>query len=256
MFTDEETLDLLKEYKNKMDSELTASIGIAEDNFQQENCRKDECSLGNLFTDAIAEQFKHSYLPPGKSECKLAAVTNGGNIRNGIPKGIVTFHSILSALPFGNNMGILTLSGQQLIDLFEQSARQYERGGFLQVSGIRVKYRDLKKEYDLPGPKVKYIKLHCNGNWTNVDRKKDYNIVINEYLVKGGDFYNITSKYWINYGAIDNELLKDYITRMKTVSPKIDDRIQFNDATIQINHIIITLIGSIFSIFISHLNSL
>lgn len=240
-----------------MDSTLTLPIGIAEDNFEQKNCRNEECTLGNLFTDALVEQFKHSYLPPGNSECKLAAVTNGGNIRTALSKGTITFHNILSAIPFGNSMGILTISGHYLIDLFEQSAKQYNRGGFLQVSGIKVKYRDLKKEYELEGPKVKYIKLHCNGSWTNINRKQDYNIVINEYLVKGGDFYNITSKYWINYGAIDNELLKDYITRIKVVSPKIDGRIQFNGATmIKTNNIIIILLGSIFSIFIFYLSSL
>lgn len=99
-------------------------------------CR--ETAIGNLCADAFRVI----------SGADLAVV-NGGGIRAGIPAGEVTQQDILQVFPFGNQLCVVTCTGQDILDLLEFACRNIEKepenadgpvgesGGFLQVSGIR-----------------------------------------------------------------------------------------------------------------------
>ena len=58
-------------------------------------CRRQECTLGNLITDAI-KKF-------GNAEISLI---NGGSIRNSMKKGNLTRAQIINILPWFNNIVI------------------------------------------------------------------------------------------------------------------------------------------------------
>ena len=66
------------------------------------------------------------------------AVLCGGGIRVDLEKGDVTYGDILRVNPFGNELCVIEVTGQQLLDALEWgvSAVPDQFGGFLQVSGL------------------------------------------------------------------------------------------------------------------------
>ena len=70
------------------------------------------------------------------------ALVNGGGIRGSIMKGKITVRNLLSVLPFGNNLVVVTLKGKEIKEMLELSAFKLDKcgvgnfGGFLQVSGM------------------------------------------------------------------------------------------------------------------------
>ena len=89
--------------------------------------RRTETNLGDLCADAVR-------MISGAD----AAVINGGNIRDNIPKGDITLNDLLTVFPFGNKIVVIEATGQQILDALEWGARVVpeENGGFLHVSGI------------------------------------------------------------------------------------------------------------------------
>ncbi len=66
------------------------------------------------------------------------AIVNGGGIRQSIGVGDVSRKMLMDLNPFGNEMCVLEVSGQQLIDVLEHGARKCPEslGSFFQVSGV------------------------------------------------------------------------------------------------------------------------
>ncbi len=66
------------------------------------------------------------------------AIANGGGVREEIEIGDVTRKMLMDMNPFGNDMCVLEVTGQQLIDVLEHGARKCPEplGGFFQVSGV------------------------------------------------------------------------------------------------------------------------
>jgi len=63
---------------------------------------------------------------------------NGGGIRASIAAGDVTYGDIISVHPYGNEMCLAEVTGQQLLDCLELGVRELpgESGGFQHVSGM------------------------------------------------------------------------------------------------------------------------
>ena len=89
--------------------------------------RRAETNLGDLCADAIRDQTGAE-----------VAIMNGGGIRVSMEKGDITYGDIISVHPFGNQLCILEVTGQQILDALEWGAKTVpdESGGFLQVSGM------------------------------------------------------------------------------------------------------------------------
>ena len=66
------------------------------------------------------------------------AIMNGGGIRADIDKGDITYGDIINVYPFGNEMSVVEVTGQQILDALEWGARGLpdEAGAFLQVAGM------------------------------------------------------------------------------------------------------------------------
>ena len=89
--------------------------------------RRAETNLGDLCADAILQQSGAD-----------AAVLGGGSIRISVPKGDITYRDILNVHPFGNQICVIEVTGQQILDGLEWGAAALpdEFGGFLQVAGM------------------------------------------------------------------------------------------------------------------------
>ena len=201
--------ELVNEIKVKYEAE-NAQVVIENNpielNGERSNVRVRETNLGNAVTDAI-----YAYGQTGFSNKTSLAVTNGGGLRATIAKDqLVTKGDIIAVLPFGNIISQITVTGQQIQDMFTKSlssALQTDKetgkflldengaplfeasGGFLQISGATVFYDPtlpVKERVLLIG-----ILNPETGEYDDLDLEKTYYLATNDFLAAGGDGYTM-----------------------------------------------------------------
>ena len=193
--------------------------------------RNSETALGNLITDGMLAKAK-SINPE-----TVIAVQNSGGIRAAIDAGPLTTGEILTTLPFGNTLALVTMNGSQLKDLFEISVglAPLENGGFLQVSGMKLEYDGSKAK----GQRVTKMTITKDGGVEEaIDPAKTYTVATNAFTAKGSDFltpfedaYN--SGRVQDLGLSDWETFRDYAISKKTIDYKIEGRILNVDPALQ-----------------------
>ena len=201
--------ELVNEIKVKYEAENAQVVienNLVELNGERSNVRVRETNLGNAVTDAI-----YAYGQTGFSNKTSLAVTNGGGLRATIAKDqLVTKGDIIAVLPFGNIISQITVTGQQIQDMFTKSlssALQTDKetgkflldengaplfeasGGFLQISGATVFYDPtlpVKERVLLIG-----ILNPETGEFDDLDLEKTYYLATNDFLAAGGDGYTM-----------------------------------------------------------------
>lgn len=201
--------ELVNEIKVKYEAENAQVVienNLVELNGERSNVRVRETNLGNAVTDAI-----YAYGQTGFSNKTSLAVTNGGGLRATIAKDQpVTKGDIIAVLPFGNIISQITVTGQQIQDMFTKSlssALQTDKetgkflldengaplfeasGGFLQISGATV-------FYDPTLPVKEHVLLIGilnpeTGEYDDLDLEKTYYLATNDFLAAGGDGYTM-----------------------------------------------------------------
>ena len=175
--------------------------------------RRAETNLGDVCADA--------YLANSGADI---AFVNGGGIRTNISAGDITLNDILKVHPFGNEMCVIEVTGQQVLDALEWGARAVpsENGGFLQVAGLTYEIHS-------------YIESSCTSDENNmftgvegerrvknvlvggepIDPEATYTLASHNYmLLEKGDGYSMFegAKILQNCVKLDNQVLIDYIT--------------------------------------------
>ena len=175
--------------------------------------RRAETNLGDVCADA--------YLANSGADI---AFVNGGGIRTNISAGDITLNDILKVHPFGNEMCVIEVTGQQVLDALEWGARAVpsENGGFLQVAGLTYEIHS-------------YIESSCTSDKNNmftgvegerrvknvlvggepIDPEATYTLASHNYmLLEKGDGYSMFegAKVLQNCVKLDNQVLIDYIT--------------------------------------------
>jgi len=154
---------------------------------------------------------------------------NGGTIRNSISVGSITIQDIISALPFGNMVGILKTNGSMIWKILEHSGSQHKMGGFLQVSGVRI-------EYDLSQPirrRLRKVRVRCGDcdipQYEDIDLSKTYEIVMTNYIAFGGDNYTMIDTNDFSTGSeTDYYVFANYVKSFSPIYTGIEDRILFS----------------------------
>lgn len=201
--------ELVAEIKAKYEAE-NAQVVIANNpvelNGDRSNVRVRETNLGNAVTDAL-----YAYGQTGFSNKTSLAVTNGGGLRATIAKDQpVTKGDIIAVLPFGNIISQITVTGQQIADMFAKSLSatlQADKetgapvldenglplleasGGFLHISGAQVFY-----DTTLPADQRVLLIGILNpetGQYEELDLAKTYYLATNDFLAAGGDGYTM-----------------------------------------------------------------
>ncbi|WP_338751886.1 5'-nucleotidase C-terminal domain-containing protein [Bacillus sp. FJAT-52991] len=185
--------------------------------------RKNETELGNLITDGMLAKAKE-YNPK-----VVMALQNGGGIRTSIDQGPITVGEVINVLPFGNTLTTMEVTGAELKEAFETSVKTYpiENGGFLHVSGAKVKY-DSSKPAGERVVSISYKK--SDGTYEEIQDAETYTVATNAFTAKGGDGYDVFKKVYeegrvTDLGLSDWENLRDHVTSLGTVDPKIEGRI-------------------------------
>ena len=150
-------------YKHVVDSMMSPVVGEVA---KYMAAHRPESELSNLLADILmwaAERY---------DEKPVFGVYNMGGIRAGLAKGKVTYGDVLDVAPFENKIAFLTLSGEKVLELFQQMALS---GGEAVSHGVQLV---ITKDHRLKSAKI---------NGEDVDPNASYRIVSIDYVIQGND---------------------------------------------------------------------
>ena len=154
-----------------------------------------ESNLGDLVTDALVWYAKN-HVEGLDAGLPVVAIQNGGNCDNFIYTGDITQTDLLRALPFSPmGIGVLYVTGEQLLETLEAAAQQKDCPGFAQVSGLTYTV-DQTADYDAGAAYGKFFEADSINRVaiTAVDGKAfdpaaTYALVCDNFLINGNDTY-------------------------------------------------------------------
>ncbi|MCT4589174.1 MAG: 5'-nucleotidase C-terminal domain-containing protein [Carboxylicivirga sp.] len=156
----------IKPYRDSLDAEMKRSIGIAK---QELGGGIPESLLSNFVADLLLEECQNQTDWAKPDIC----IINVKGLRIPIGKGDITVENIYQLMPFENELVYLTLSKQQVIDLFNFMASVGGDG----MSGA---------SFAIKNKEAQNIKV---GKQALQDR--DYIVATSDYLADGGDHFQI-----------------------------------------------------------------
>ncbi len=178
--------------------------------------RRSETNLGDLCADAYLDQAGDADI----------AFLNAGGIRVPLNKGDITLNDVLKVHPFGNNLSVIEVSGQQVLDALEWSVHAVpgEFGGFNQVAGLSFEYDPTIEtpcvqdsngflDHIEEGMERRVRSVLVGGE--ALDPAKTYKLVSTDYqLLDHGDGYTMYDGAPVLQQSVklDNQVLIDYIT--------------------------------------------
>jgi 5'-nucleotidase/UDP-sugar diphosphatase len=167
---DKNVMEIIGKYRDRLDKADEEVIGTATVDFDAENVRTRETTLGDLIADIMRQVSGAD-----------AAITNGGGIRSGVSKGIIRAKDVYSMLPFDTYIIAIRLTGRQIREVLEHGVSAVERaeGRFPQVSGLRFTYSASAP----PGARVKEVLI--GGEPLEPD--SEYVVAANDFMAAGGD---------------------------------------------------------------------
>lgn len=205
---------LMRPYVDKVDKMMSPVVGHTAKSM---SAYRPESPLSNLLAD-IAVWAGKMY-----DEKPVLGVYNIGGIRASISEGEVNYGNILEIAPFENKICFLTLSGENLLKLFEQIAAV---GGEGVSKGVELV---ISKD-----GKLKSAKLHGK----QIASDASYRIVTIDYLAEGNDkmeAFKLKTDVNAPEGAENNsrEIIIDYFKMMqkhgKAVDADIEGRIKVSE---------------------------
>ena len=181
---------VLKPFKEKGDASLGVLLGTSETEFMGLSIviRNGETNLGNLITKAYKEKMNADI-----------GLSNSGGIRASVAPGNVTYETVLTVLPFGNQLALAELNGAELKTFLEAILFMMKgTGGFPQLSGVEITANtELKK----------ITSFKVNGEELCLTKK--YRLALPEFTASGGDKYPKIA--FRKTGFVDADILKDFI---------------------------------------------
>lgn len=204
---DAEAAKFIAPYQHKVDSIMGPVVGsVAHDMTRH----RPESELSNLLSDILVwggRQF---------NEQPVFSVYNMGGIRADFAKGDINVGDVSEVAPFENKICFLTLTGEKVLELFQQIAH---RGGEGVSHAVRmVITRD---------GKLKGVTL----NGESVDPAKSYRIATLDYLAEGNDQL-VAFKSGTDVVAPKSKennvryIIMDYFREMKAQGKVVESRVE------------------------------
>ncbi|CAK0788397.1 unnamed protein product [Prorocentrum cordatum] len=137
-----------------------------------------ETNIGNFITDVMLKGMKADL-----------AVLNSGTLRADaiIEAGPIRMRDLVNILPMLDELCLLQLTGEQILQVLENSVSQYPRleGRFAQVSGVTFTF-DAKGS---PGSRVLRDTVKIGG--AALEHQRCYKLCTKDYLRQGKDGYDV-----------------------------------------------------------------
>ena len=171
---------------------LTLPVGVTVGVFDGDNdrVRKQPTSLGTLLARAMMERTGADL-----------AVMNSGGIRDSLPEGPVTYRDLLKVQPFGNTIGVVRLSGAELLTWLRAAAKMTPgAGAYPQTTGVQLRIEG-------------GVLVEARVKGQAIDPQRDYRLALNAFTAVGGDGYPPLDKHpgYTNTGFVDADVLREYI---------------------------------------------
>ncbi|XP_076242052.1 protein 5NUC [Calliopsis andreniformis] len=199
-------------------------------------CRRRECNLGNLITDAMIDYNVGEY--GGKAGWTDAAIAfhNGGSIRTSITRNNdnkVTMEDVLSALPFDNAILKASMTGELIISVLEWSVQNLQINTTSNLFGAFVQFSGLQVVYDLTRPKnsrVISVYVRCAScsipEFRELKRNETYTVLLIDFMQSGGDGYEMLKNLKTQpLGVTTTHVLVEYFKKHSPVHPDVEWRI-------------------------------
>ena len=208
---DQAATDYLAPFKRVNDSIMGPVMGHVARNMHAE---RPESNLSNLMADILMWASKDY------GEQPVLGVYNIGGIRADLTKGEVTYGDVLSVAPFENKICFVTLTGEQLTELFTQIA---SRGGEGVSHGT---------ELVITGD-GRLLSARLHG--AEIDPQQRYRVATIDYLLEGNDkmtaFRKGSDKVTPNAASDNTRFLimnyfKEKQARGETVDSQVEGRIK------------------------------
>ena len=204
-------------------------IGTQAADIRRDPTRLKESAMGNLVADAMRAKY------PGVG----LAFTNSGGLRADLvcdPPSAgegpceITWGEVFAVLPFGNRTVLVTLTGAQLREAFENGFSpvcdsSIATGRFPQVSGLRATFTCNGGEPEVTG--MWRTPDGIGGGETAITDTDTIRLVTNDFMLTGGDGYTVFTEA-TNVAQPGDDLLQvtiDHIADNSPVSAAVDGRI-------------------------------
>ncbi len=184
----------LQPFQDAGQSQLTVPVGVTDGVLDGDRARvrQQPVALGVLIASAMMD----------RTGADLALINSGG-VRDSLPAGQITYRDLLKVQPFSNTVGVITLSGAELLDYLGAAAQMTPgSGGYPQTAGLR---------WRIQGSAV--VDAQVGGK--PIDRTRQYRMAVTNFTAIGGDGYPKLNSHpgYVNFGFNDAEVLRAYINR-------------------------------------------
>jgi 2',3'-cyclic-nucleotide 2'-phosphodiesterase (5'-nucleotidase family) len=220
---DAEVAKLGEPYDKETQAWLSRNIGESSEELTARDCR--------FHDSAIIDLIQRVQLEAGKADVSLAACFNP---QARIPKGAVTVRDIAGLYEYENTLVTLELTGQQLKDALEHSAkyfREYQAGKSLnelvdqRIPGYNFDIAEgVTYDIDVSKPFGQRIQnLKFKGQPLLPTQK--LRVVTNNYRVNGGGGFTMYKDAPLVYRSSEEvrELIIDWVEKHKTVPTQADN---------------------------------
>ncbi|AHD09937.1 bifunctional metallophosphatase/5'-nucleotidase [Phaeobacter gallaeciensis] len=204
----------LDEIRNKVVAESAEAV-----DGDRNNCRVQECQMGNLVADAMLDRVKDQ----GVS----IAIANSGGIRASLEPGEVTMGEVLTVLPFQNTLSTFEITGEEVIAALENGVSQVEeiKGRFPQVAGLKFTWDPSVAPNE---GRIQDVMVGEGDSFAPIDPAKTYVVVTNNYVRNGGDGYKVFAgddKNAYDFGPDLADVMAEYLVENSPYKPYTDGRI-------------------------------
>jgi 5'-nucleotidase len=222
--SDQEMLDKLADFEKPINELKQQKIGYAKGQFLHERIPSEKSPEGShvalLAAEAFYEQLSKTGLNPDFS------IQNVGGIRETLSEGDITINTIYTLLPFTNTLFLITLKGEQVKQVLEDSIsfwfdKGIGKGSFPYTSHLRFMVdRNKPANQRISNLEV----LDKSGEWQPFDNNKEYKMIANSYIAGGKDGYDVLGTLpssakqdtFFEY----SQVFIDYIKEKSLIEPK------------------------------------
>lgn len=207
LIADENTTKTYDKYNKDLSPILDEVIGTATAEFAHDPSQPNVTLLGKWVSDMKRK----------KTGCQVA-IQNGGGLRRSLLEGNITVGDMYEIMPFDNALVTMELPGKDLKKAIDHGILNPKvRDG--QFSGLKVEY-DKDKEFE---ERITSIALE---DGTPLEMDKYYTVVINDFMLTGGDGYDFTNaKNVVNTYIPIRDMLIEAIKEAKSITPQAVDYI-------------------------------
>jgi 5'-nucleotidase len=211
---------LIAHYRPVAEKVGSRVVGTITSSLTRQPSEAGEFALGNVVADAFLEAGKL-----GGANAELA-FTNPGSIRTDVTardatgESPVTYADAFSVLPFGNEVVVKSLTGDEFVQVLEEQFGP-ERTRILQVAGVSYAYDPNRPR----GQRVDRASVRIND--APLDAGRRYRVATNSFLWAGGDDLGALRRGSdpVTVG-VDVDALATYLSRHAPLAPPSLGRIR------------------------------